>query len=199
MRPFGGGGVGVHPLDARFLEQVFEFLLDALSARAELGEFLMTAVLAFLRDWPRGAAVVAFHAILSGVVGESDAAILASQRETAFGAEEERSVSPSVEEDDDLLISGEFFLDLEAEFVGERGLDCLPLLSLAQVNELDVWEGLALDSDSEPRPTIFAHLDVVVALEGGRGGAEDDDGASGSGAHDGDITRLVARRFALLI
>ena len=70
---------------------------------------------------------------------------------------------------------------------------------LAHIDDAHDGHALVVHARGHVEQGVLAALDVVEALHRRRGGAEDDDGAFHLCAHDGDIARVVAGGFLLLV
>ena len=113
-----GGGIGIHPQDARLREQFPQFFLHLLGARANMLH-PATAFRAGVRRRFGVSAVVAHQPPVGGMIGHGSAAPGTLGHIAALAAQQHPAAAPAVQKQDALLPRRQIFFQL----LPQRGAD----------------------------------------------------------------------------
>ena len=193
--------VRVHPLHPRVREQFGQRLLHPLGAEAGVADRCAPALgLGTSRGGGRlVAADVAADFLRAAVVGERDAAIGALGHVAALRTLERTGIAAAVQKKHRLLAAFQSLGDRLLELDGKNRNALFLAGLLPHVHHAHDGHLLFVGADRELQQGVFGALDVVKALHGRRGGAEDHDGILHLAAHHRHIARVVTGGFLLLV
>ena len=188
---FFAHGVAVEAGEAGFGEDFAEDLFHFLGAVALQADGGVLALGADAGDDGLVAAEVADEAFFGAVIGDGDGAMGAFAGVAAGGAGEGAREAAAVEEEDDLVSGCQFLVHGVAQALGEDGRAAFFGL-VAHVDDADHGEGLSVGSLGEGDELVFLFdTRIVVALDGGSGGAEHDAGAFDVGADHREVAAMI--------
>ena len=145
------------------------------------------------------AAKVAGHPLLRPVQGEGETAVGTAADVPAGLAEDRRGVTPTVEEENDLLSEFETPGDGHLERGGEPAVRAGTLPLKLEVDDADQRHLLTVGAAGKFQEAVFSREGVAVAFHGG-GCAPEDNGASlEASPHHGHIPRMVPGTLLLLV
>ncbi len=143
---------------------------------------------------------MADEAFFTAVVGEGDGAVVALDDVAAGGTLKGAGEAAAVEEDDDLFVRFEAFLDGSTKDIRDDGISALVFLGLdAHVDDACQGEGGSVGAFGEFDELVFAESGVLEGLERGGGGAENDGALFEVAANDGEIPGVVFGRVFLFV
>ena len=117
----------------------------------------------------------------------------------ALAAKKRSGKAAAIQKKDGLLPVFQAIVDRGAQFLRENGRGFFFPAFLPEIDDADQRHLAFIDALGQLAQDILAALRVVITLERGRGGAEQDDALFDLCPHDGDIARVIARRFLLLV
>ena len=191
--------VAIEARDARLRKHAVQQLFQLFGTGAEKIDVLAAAVDAGFGHGRGVSAVVAVHLVLALVMGQRDGAVLAFELFAAGAAQDDRRISAAVEQDHDLLFALEAFFDFFGQLARDDLLVSGFLKLLPHVDDFDFGQRALLHAVGQFDQRVLVLLRVEIGLERRRGRAQHDDGIRHLGAHHGDVARVIARRFFLLV
>ena len=198
VRVLAGGGILIHPQNARTGQQLGQLLLHPLCAEAAVADFAAALGAGLRQRVYRVAAVVAQQCLLRLVIDERHAAIRTFQHMAAGGAHADGAVAAAVEQQNALLAVVEVFLqfprqphaDLARVACGQFG---------AHVDEIDAGQGPPAVAVGQLHQLQLAALGGVVGLGQWCGRGKQQQGVFHDRALFGNIVGVKARGGLALV
>ena len=185
----------------RAWEKFPESVLDAFGAQAGVTDGGVGALRLGTRAGNGGSvAANVTQELLSGAMeGERNGTVRALGDITATRALERGGPAPAIEEQDGLFLAFEALGEGLLEFLG-KDLDPLDLTVLSpQVDDADDGHLPIVHAAGHLQERVFPAVDIVEAFHRRRGRTENNDGAFHLATDHGDVARVVARGFLLLV
>ena len=192
-----GGGVGVHPQDARLREQLPQLLLHLLGACADALHPAAAFGAGFLHRLGM-AAVMAHEPPVGGMIGHGHAAPGALGHIAALSAQEVPAAAPAVQKEDALLSGGQ----IPFQFLPQRGADKAGISGqhlLPHIRDQHLGQGAFVVAPPQQRLLIGPLLRRPGGFHRGGGGAQHQGRALPGTEVLGHLPGVVAGRVFRLI
>ena len=191
--------VAIDARDAGGRKERANLMLDALGAEADLFEIRTGALRARLGYGNRVVAVMASSSSQRSVNREGHAAIRTLRRRAALPAEDRGGKTAPIQQNDRLLTAFEPPCHGFPQRRAQDRLGAVRCINFAHVDDTHVGERPIEDALLERDELVPPALRVLIALEGGRGGAEKRHRLRMSCPHHGDVSSVIARTLLLFV
>ena len=165
-----GGGIGIHPQDARLWEQLPQLLLHLLGARANM----LHPAAAFRAGICRRlgmSAIVAHQPPVGGMIGQGSAAPGALGHIAALAAQQHPAAAPAVQKQDTLLPRRQIFFQLLPQRGADQARVAVQYL-LPQIRNEDLRQGVFVVAPPQQRLLIASLFRRPGGLHRRRSGTE---------------------------
>ena len=190
--------VGVHPFDPRLGKSLDQRVLHFFRAAARVFERRRPALGTRVGHAAGKIAEMAAKFFRAAMERQRDAAIRAHLDIAALRTLERRGITPPVEENDGLLVAVDARVD-RLDQAGREKDGGFAFFCGANIEHMRHRHLAFLDTLEQFDQPVLALLRVVVRLERRRGRAKHDRHAFKMTAHNGDVARVIMRRFLLLV